>query len=450
MISRVARRALSCIVSSIVLRIGHPLSIAFILLLVSIVTVPAMVILDGGVAQYPFAALAAGALAALGISARSADVNFAAQVTRALKLAAAIPAIWMVVQILPTPFWSHSIWINANEALNRQSWGHISVDIGKTCGALAFYLGNVSLIVVGVFVARDRRRAELILMTLTTITALTTIALLISKLIVGSATGEFNEMLSAVSSLGIIFSLTSGVRTVERHESRQALATPQNTQTGLALSGAGLLICIAGLAASATLNVGLTVAFGAIAFGSVQAIRRVGLASWAIAVFVATMIIAAAMIILWRYDSSRMLSPFLQFATAVSPGAISIAQRILLDTGWQGTGAATYAQLLPIYQEFGSSVTKAPSTVSAFAIELGWPMTLFIIAAAIGLIVMLYRSALTRGRDSFYPAAATACTTIILFQTFCDTSLLNPCVAMVGDAVIGLGLAQSVSNRESP
>ena len=62
------------------------------------------------------AALAAAALAAVGISARAADVNFTAQVTRRLKLAAAIPAIWMVVQILPMPFWSHSIWVNTNEA----------------------------------------------------------------------------------------------------------------------------------------------------------------------------------------------------------------------------------------------------------------------------------------------------------------------------------------------
>jgi hypothetical protein len=426
------------------------LSIAFILLIVAITTIPVSVILDEVAAQYLVTALAAAALAAVGISARAADVKLAAQVTRLLKLAAAVPAIWMVVQILPTPFWSHSIWINANEALDGQSWGHISIDTGKTFAALAFYLANVSMIVVGVFAARDRRRAELVLLTLTAITMLTTIALLIGKAITGSAMAEFNEMLSAVSSLGIILSLTSGVRAVEQNESRQAVSTRQNTRTGLALSGAGLLVSFAGLAASATLNVGLTVAFGAIAFGSVQAIRRVGLANWAIGIFIATMIAAGAMIVIWRHDSVRMLSPFLQFATAASPDAILVAQRILSDTGWQGTGAATYAQLLPIYQEFGSSVTKAPSTASAFAIELGWPMTVFIIAAAIGLVVMLYRGALIRGRDSFYPAAAAACTIIILFQTFCDTSLSNSGVAMVGDAVIGLGLAQSISNRESP
>jgi len=425
------------------------LSIAFILLIVSIATIPALVILDGVAAQYFLTALVGAALAAVGVSARAADVKLAAQVTRLFKLAAAIPAIWMVVQILPTPIWSHSIWINANEALNRQSWGHISIDIGRTFVALAYYLGNVSLIVVSVFVTRDRRRAELTLLTLTAIIMLTTIALLIGKQVMGAATGELNGMLSAVSSLGIILSLTCTVCVVEQYESRQAVPAPQNSRTGLALSGAGLLVFVAGLAASATLNIGLTVAFAVIAFGSIQVIRRARLPSWAIGALVATMIAAAVMIVVWRYDSTRMLSPFLQFATAASPDAISVTQRILSDTGWQGTGAATFAQLLPIYQEFGSSFAKAPSTAAAFAIELGWPMTVFIIAAASGLIVVLYRGALVRGRDSFYPAAATACTTIILFQSFCDASLLNSCVAMVGDAVIGLGLAQSVSNREN-
>lgn len=423
------------------------MSIAFVLLIVAIATTPALVILDGVAAQYLFTALTAAALAALGISARAADVKLAAQVTRFFAAAVAIPAIWMVVQILPLPVWSHSIWINANEALNSPSRGHISIDIGRTFAALAFYLGNVSLIVVGVFAARDRRRAELTLLTLTAVIVLATITLLIGM---GSATGELNEELSAVSSLGIILSLTNGTRAVEQNESSQAVAKRQNPRMGLALSGAGLLVCIAGLAVTATLNVALTVAFGAVVFGSIQAIRRFDLANWATGIFIATMTTAAAMIVLWRYDSTRMLSPFLQFATAASPNAISIAQRILTDAGWQGAGAATYAQLLPIYQEFGSSVTKAPSTASAFAIELGWPMTVFIIATAIGLVVALYRGALIRGRDSFYPAAAAACTTIILFQSFCDTSLLNSCTAMIGDTVIGLGLAQSVSHRDGP
>lgn len=430
------------------------MSIAFSLLLISVAIVPGLVILDGLVAQSLIAVLAAAALGFVGISARSADVNFAAQVTRRLKLATAVPAIWMVLQILPIPFsrMSHSIWINANEALDRNSWGHVSIDVGMTIEALVFYLANVAVIVVTVFAARDRRRAEIALFALTAVTTLTTIALLISKtgLVAGVSASEMNEMLGAISSLGIILSLTTAVRAVERHESRPAESErpAQNTALALAVCGAGLLICLVGVAASATLNLALTVAFGAVVFASIQAIRRVGLESWALGIFIATMAAGAAMVVVWRYDTTRLLSPFLQFASAASPNAISVAQRILSDTSWLGTGAATYAPLLPIYQELGSSVTSAPSTASAFAIELGWPMTLFTIAVTVGLFVTLYRGALVRGRDSFYPAAAAASTIIILGQAFCDAGLMHTCVDVIADAVIGLGLAQSVSQRD--
>ena len=432
---------------------GNRLPIAFSLLVISIAIAPALVFLDGRLANSVTAALAAAAFAFVGISARAADVSYAAQVTRYLKLAAAVPAIWMVLQVLPTPFpaMSHSIWITANETLDRPSWGHISVDIGKTIEALITYLANVSLILVSIFVTKERRRAELILFVLTTVTMFATIALLAARwgLLANPAASELNEILSAISSLGIILSMTTGVLAVERYESKLAEPTrpAQSIRMAFAFCCAGLLVCIAGLASSATLNVGLTAAFGAITFGSIQAIRRVGLAGWATAIFIATMITAAVMIILWRYDPIPALSPFLQFATAASRDTILAAQRIFMDTRWIGTGAATYTALLPIY---GSSITTAPSSATVFAIELGWPITLFTIGAAIGLVAVLYRGALIRGRDSYYSAAAAACAFMILGQAFCDTSLLHPSVAVIGDAMIGLGLAQSVSRRNSP
>ena len=88
--------------------------------------------------------------------------------------------------------------------------------------------------------------------------------------------------------------------------------------------------------------------------------------------------------------------------------------------------------------------------MSALAIELGWPMALFASATAIWLVVILYRGALTRGRDSFYPAAAAAGTVTMLAEAFCDSSLLNSCVAVIIGALVGLGLAQTISSRDSP
>lgn len=380
------------------------MSIALRLLLISIAIVPILALSDGVVARSLFATLAAVTLAVVVMSARAADIDFTAQATRHLKLAAALPAIWMIVQVLPMPFssMSHSIWVNAGEALNQRLWGHISVDIGATIEASAFYLANISLIVVGIFVARDRRRAELLLFALTAISLLTVVTLLTAKsgLIASLVPREMDEALSGLSALGVILSLTSAVHAFERYQSKRTDTDPpkQNIQKALALWGVGLMVCIAGLVAGATVNVGLTVAFGATVFGSIQAIRRIGLAGWVSGIFISAMVTAGAMIVLWRYNSASGLSPFLQFATSSPSDAISITRRILSDTGWAGIGAGAYVLMLPIYQELGALVTKAPSTAAALAIELGRPMALLAVAVAIGLAVIFFRGAVVRGR----------------------------------------------------
>jgi hypothetical protein len=290
---------------------------------------------------------------------------------------------------------------------------------------------------VSIFVASDRRRAELTLFALTAITTLAVLVLLIGKwaLMAGTAASEIREVLGATSALGIVLSLTSGVRAIERYETAERERPAKNIQAALAASGVGLLCCMGGLAAGGTAEVAITAAFGAVTFGSIQVVRRADLANWATGILVATMITAAAMIILWRYDAARALSPFLQFASVAA---------------WLGTGAGTYGPLLPIYQGFGSSLARAPTTAAAFAIELGRPMGIFIIVLTAGLVVTLYRGALARGRDSFYSAAAAACTIVIFGQAFCDSSLLNSGIAVIGDAVIGLGLAQSIGRRDGP
>jgi len=430
------------------------LPIGFSLLLVCIAIAPVLIPFDGALAQSLIEVLTAVALAFVATAVRAADVNLAAQITSRLRIAAAIPVVWMLIQVLPMPFsgLTHSIWINANEALNHPSFGHISIDLGQTIQAVIFYIANVALIIVSVFALRDRRRGELTLFVLAAIATLATVLLLIARLSpaaqlpVGATAGT----LAAVSSLGIILSVACATHAIERTESRRADPSKPKPNTGKALlcAGIGVLLCLAGLVVSATFNIWLVAVFGVAAYCSVQIARRFGLAGWATAVFVATMVIAAAMIILWRYNVGGTLPPVLQFATAASPDSILVARRIIADTSWLGTGAGTYAQLLPIYQELGSLMTTPPSTAAALVIELGWPMTLFVFALAIGTIVALYRGALVRGRDSFYPAAAAACAVILLLQAFCDASLLRTGIAVLGDAIIGLGLAQSVSRGD--
>ena len=431
------------------------MSIAFALLLACVVLSAGLAIHDGDAARSLIEVLAALAIASVGVSARALDVNSTAKSTHGLKIAAAIPVIWMIVQLLPTPIGAHSIWINANEALGRHSWGHVSIDLGRTILALCFYLANVALVVTVIFVARDRRRAELVLLALTAITAITAAGLLIGKSGLIAGVTNHDEVLSGISALGILLSLTSAVRAIERFESegaktKTAAAAVQTLRMPLIIIGAGLIVDIVGLIAGATLNVALTALFGIATFGSVQLVRRIGLGSWATLTLISTTIVAAAMMILYRYDSSGGLSPFLQFATAASPDATSITQRMLSDSRWLGTGGGTFATLIPIYRDLGSSIMQPPSTISGFAVELGLPVSLFAVAFAVWVTVILYRGALNRGRDSFYSAAAAAGIVIMLTESFCDASLQNTSVAILGDVLIGLGLAQCVSGRDSP
>jgi hypothetical protein len=423
------------------------LPIVFVLLSSLIVLVPVLAIGDGLVTQSLSGTIAAVTLAAAGVAARAADVQFAAQVTRRLGLAAAMPVVLMVIQLLPMPFpgLSHTIWINGNEALDQQAWGHISADLGETLEALAFYLANIALIVTSVLVARDHTRAGRLFAGLSAITNLTVIALLGDRIfhVFAVPSDDLHEVLGATSTLGLLLSLAAGADRLDRR------GTPAgNSRTFLFASGAGVLICGAGLAATANENVAIVAAFGAATFLSVQFARRLRLATWSTAVLLATLVTAAAMIVLWRFDSNRALSPLLQFATAAPAGSLAVAQRLLSDTGWFGTGAGTYAVLLPIYREFGNAATQVPSTAVALTVELGLPMALLVIVTGVGLIVTLYYGALTRGRDSIYAAAAASGVVILLGQAFCDASLLHPGVATIGDVLIGIGLAQSISRAD--
>jgi hypothetical protein len=66
-------------------------------------------------------------------------------------------------------------------------------------------------------------------------------------------------------------------------------------------------------------------------------------------------------------------------------------------------------------------------------------------ASALALIVLCAGGTLSRGRDFFYPMAATGTGVAMAVLAFCDASLGNPAIAILAVATVGLGLAQSVS-----
>ncbi|MGA2999934.1 hypothetical protein [Bradyrhizobium sp.] len=81
---------------------------------------------------------------------------------------------------------------------------------------------------------------------------------------------------------------------------------------------------------------------------SIQLDRQLKLPAWSTALLLATLVVAAVMIVVWRFGAARAPSPLLQFATAAPADSLAVAQRLLSDAGWMGAGAGTYAVLVSI------------------------------------------------------------------------------------------------------
>jgi hypothetical protein len=137
----------------------------------------------------------------------------------------------------------------------------------------------------------------------------------------------------------------------------------------------------------------------------------------------------------------------LRFLESAPKSVIDLIQRIISDTSWSGSGAGTFAKVLPIYLDTSNPVftTVAPTTAAGFVIELGRPATWIIIVAAFAVIAWLTHGALQRGRDSFFTAAGAGCAVILTLEAFVDASLSGSAIVVIAMTVLGLAVSQSVS-----
>jgi hypothetical protein len=424
------------------------LATAFRLLTFLIALVPAVIPLGGSPGPI-VGILSVSMLGCIGIFASSDEVRLAAQKTRFLRAAAIVPAVWMTIQLLPLPDnVANSIWRTAAPLLYTPAWGHITIDPGMTLSGLAGYVALASLSFATVFLASDRRRAIMLLEVMSlasTVAVLEFLALKYAGPLFGAAPSVRLDLLAATSILGLILAAATISHAIERVESRSGNPA-KPPWVDIAIRTPLLAICLSGLISTLDTTIVFLAACGVGTFLLIQVIRRYSRSNWTTGALCLTATLAVAMISLWKFDVARPVSPFLQYATTGE--TVLQTQRILSDTGFAGIGAATYQAILPIYQGAELTAASAPTTASAFAIELGWLMTLVLAALSVGLIVVLIRVAIARRRDAVFSSAAAGCVVSTLAQTFCDASLLNVGVAAFIAVIIGLGFAQSRSDRK--
>jgi hypothetical protein len=366
----------------------------------------------------------------------------------------AIPAVWMLVQMLPLPIHAlvNPIWDSAGTALGQPMVGAISIDIGATALAFAKYTLAVGILLLAVLTAADRRQAKWLLYALTAATTVISVMFLCSKFFSLGFLYAFADPAKRSAALdaaafGLILSITTGNRIYERQEMRRSEASRANFRRGFVLCAVAFVVCLAALFLGRSRVVTFAALYGVAGVLAIALIRRLSLGRWGLIALAAAAIVGFIGI---AATGPGIQESDLTIALASpSQGATALAQRIVSDAPLPGTGAGTYAALVPIYRtpDEDEHQTLVPTAAAAISVELGRPMLWY---TFIGLVVgalLLLQGALQRGRDSFYPAAGTASLIASLLLLLGNSGLLDAASGSLAAATVGLAIGQSRSRQ---
>lgn len=424
--------------------------IAFYLLIGLIGFSPIFSFFDAPIIRAVLTAYVAVTVAFAALSIRPGEAQHLYKTVQPFALLASIPFLWIVIQVLPVPTNSFisPIWSSAQAALNGSAISSISVDRGATLLALVRYCFVFGIFMVACACAIDRGRAENTLLWIAGLSAFGAV-LLIALSIVDSQTHAVNQEqilgFTALANVGVIANITALVRAIERHETRRATISRSQFFGTLALHIAVLTICaVAAVLCTAAQTIFAT-ASGFGLFAVILIIRHFGFGKWEISFLLAGAMAAMALIAVANSPSGDLT---LRFSALPEPSAT--AQNILTGTSVAGNGAGTYRSIVPVYAASADlvSASYAPTTAATAAIELGRTAFWGFVILALGVVIVLFRGALQRGRDSFYATMGTSCLSILLLESFCDASLFGTTVLINVAAILGLAAGQRLSRTD--
>jgi len=367
----------------------------------------------------------------------------------ALLAVLAVPALWMLFQVIPMPARSlaNPIWGSASAALHQSDGRAITIDIGETMLALARYAAMVAAALVTTAVALDRQRAAHILHILVAVTTLVAARQLVLEaasfdhaLVDGSGDGGAQNAVLAIA--GILLSCATIIRCIGQLQ--RVGRPPQSRASVIAiLSGAALslIICTAAILVYGNPTAILAAIAGTATLLAVFAIRRWFLGPWGVAG-----IAAAAAIGLLLGFAAIPAKKNADLTVAFSAQNQTATERMLSDMTLAGSGAGTFNALLPLYRDIGAVAGKErPTTAAATTIEMGAIFLLgAIVVALLGAWVLFHRS-LARGHDYIYSAVGAGALVALPIVAFADGSILNFGASLTIGVLCGLALAQSLS-----
>lgn len=401
------------------------------------------VIWDGPLLKGCVAGVAAIALALTAGSMRPGETEFLISVIRLPIVAAAIPAVWIALQLLPLGILAHPIWKSTIAALHRPIAGSISIDPAASLLTLGFYLSLIAISFVSAAAAVDRQRAETVLFAL--MFGSMTISLIVIVQHIFSWQTFSARAIDCVS-LGTIIATANCMYAIERYERRNTPQARWSMQRMFIFSIAALAICGIACALSANRAIAFATGYGLFCLFCYWIVRRFALGLWSIGGLTAAAL-GVAVLLVAAYPTHHDVSAQLAYAADSQPSVLALNQRMLEDSPFVGTGAGTFAALVPIYRQIkdAQSVETAATTAAQQSVELGKPMFSLIVIASVAFLIILLRASLRRGRDSFYSAMGASCLLTLILLTFIDASSLATVTGIFIAAILGLAFAQSKS-----
>ena len=389
------------------------------------------------------------------LSLRPGEAGFLATIIRPAIIAAALPPVWIIIQLLPIPISGveHPVWLSAQTALGTTLLGGISIDRGASLISLCRYFSAAGIFFVATAVCIDRLRAETMLFWLAGVTTLLALLLIVHDLGGYIFLGELSSVgrrasVTAAATFGTVLTATLADYAFERYETRRNRAdfSIYLLVTTVLTAFGGFVVCWIAIAFFTSKAAIFAALCGVGTFALIVGFRRLGIGP-RVGLFVAAVAIAVPLSVIAKSLLAAAPDLTIRFDTLAAQPLLALTQRIIGDTSWTGSGAGTFASLLPIYHDTGNTLAAsvAPTTAASFLIELGRPALWIIVIGAVVGIAWLIHGALERGRDSFFAAAGAACGITLLIEGFFDASLAGTATLVIAASVLGLGLSQSVS-----
>src|SRR5690242_5388040 len=206
------------------------------LLVLLVLSAPVAILADGPVVHGLIAAAAAVSIAIILVRIRPGEAGFLSALIRPIVYVAAVPALWMIVQLMPiqTTGLAHSIWTSAIAALGLPLAETISIDPGATLIALVRYLSALAIALTAAALSIDRWRAQWILFALVAAATVSALMVLAPKsglfpfISSGKAIEQSGFIPTAIAGLGVILSLAAGLNAVGQRIS-QSKQTKSNS-----------------------------------------------------------------------------------------------------------------------------------------------------------------------------------------------------------------------------